>query len=101
MDLLHPALPILLLLAGAGALTLAKYRVAPLTWSLSPQFVRYGLLQVAGLLTMVYWLLRSTLPAPLSAGHARIIGALEILFLGLGVGFLVDGLQLMFRRSGQ
>lgn len=101
MDLLHPAVSILMLLAGAGALTLAKYRVAPLTWSLSRQFARYGLLQVAGLLTMGYWILRSPLPAPLSAGHARMIGALEILFfLGLGVGFLIVGLQLMFRRSG-
>ena len=62
MDLLRPALPILILLAGAGALTLARYRVTPLTWSLSPHFVRYGLLQMAGLLAMGYWILRSALP---------------------------------------
>lgn len=101
MDLLHPALPILMLLAGAGALTLARYQVTPLTWRLSSHFVRYGLLQVAGLLAMGYWILRSALPAPLSAGQARMIGTTAILFLGLGAGFLVVGLRLMFRRSGE
>lgn len=100
MDL-HPVLPILMLLAGAGALTLAKYLVTPLIWSLSPQFVRYGLLQVSGLLTMIYWFLRSTLPAPVSAGYAHLLDEVEILFLGLGMGFLLAALQLIGGRRGE
>lgn len=88
MDPIHRAMPLLALLLGAGTLTLARYRVAPLTWRVSSHFVKYALLEFAGLLAIVYF-----------AIPRAMLSATGIVLLGLGGGFLVIGLMLLFRRS--
>jgi hypothetical protein len=87
MDLMHPAIPPLAILLGAGTLTLARYRVAPLTWRISSHLARYALVEFACLLAIGY-------VAILPAGPA-----VGIVLLGLGAGFLAVGLMLLFRRN--
>lgn len=100
MDLIHPVIPPLAILLGAGTLTLARYRVAPMIWRLSSHSDRYALLVIAFLLAVGYSAIRPTGPlAQVTAASSQIANLTGIVLLGLGAGFLIVGLLLLFRRS--
>lgn len=100
MDSMHPAIPLLALLLGAGTFTLARYRVAPLTWRISSHSGRYALLEFAGLLAIGYFAILPAGPvARVIAVPSQMLSATGIVLLGLGAGFLVIGLMLLLRRN--
>jgi hypothetical protein len=100
MELMHPAVPPLTVLLGAGTLTLAQYRVAPLIWRISGHLNRYAVLEFACLLAIGYVAILPAGPvAPIIAVPSKMLNFTGIVLLGLGGGFLVVGLMLLFRRN--
>ena len=100
IDLMHPAIPLFALVLGAGTLTLARYRVAPLTWLISSHFGRYGLLEFTCLLAIGYFAILPAGPVVrIIEVPSQMLSAAGIVLLGLGGGFLVIGLMLLLRRS--
>jgi len=102
MDLIHPAIPPLAILLGAGTLTLARYLVAPMIWRISSPFDRYWFLVFACALGLGYAAILPDGPvASIIAIPSQLLGLIGIVLLGLGGGFLIIGLLLLFRRNEQ
>jgi hypothetical protein len=100
MELMHPAIPPLAILLGAGTLTLAQYRATPLIWRISNQYDRYGLLVFACGLGLSYVAILPDGPvAQIIAVPTQLLNVIGIVLVGLGAGFAVVGAMLLFRRN--